>query len=40
MGQCRAAGVPCHGCQVDKNEKIIMIDFPQMVSVSHRNAKM
>ncbi|KAJ3708240.1 hypothetical protein LUZ61_011945 [Rhynchospora tenuis] len=25
---------------IDDNEKITMIDFPQMVSVSHRNAKM
>ncbi|KAF3329389.1 serine/threonine-protein kinase rio2 isoform X2 [Carex littledalei] len=25
---------------IDDNEKVTMIDFPQMVSVSHRNAKM
>jgi RIO kinase 2 len=26
--------------QVDDKENITMIDFPQMVSVSHRNAEM
>ena len=26
--------------QIDDNEKITVIDFPQMVSVSHRNAQM
>lgn len=26
--------------QIDDNEKVTMIDFPQMVSVSHRNAQM
>ncbi|XP_062104926.1 uncharacterized protein LOC133816465 [Humulus lupulus] len=26
--------------QIDDDEKITMIDFPQMVSVSHRNAQM
>jgi archaellum component FlaG (FlaF/FlaG flagellin family) len=26
--------------QVDDDEAITMIDFPQMVSVSHRNAEM
>ena len=28
------------GLQVDEEENITMIDFPQMVSVSHRNAEM
>ena len=26
--------------QIDDDEKITVIDFPQMVSVSHRNAQM
>lgn len=26
--------------QIDDDEKVTMIDFPQMVSVSHRNAQM
>ena len=26
--------------QIDDNENITVIDFPQMVSVSHRNAQM
>lgn len=28
------------GLQIDEEENITMIDFPQMVSVSHRNAEM
>jgi len=44
LGPSRAGAVPqlwpcrwrtvCHGFQVDKHERVIMIDFPQMVSVS------
>jgi RIO kinase 2 len=26
--------------QIDDDEKVTMIDFPQMVSVKHRNAQM
>jgi RIO-like serine/threonine protein kinase len=28
------------GVQIDEEENITMIDFPQMVSTSHRNAQM
>ena len=27
-------------CQVDDEERVTLIDFPQMVSVAHRNARM
>lgn len=30
----------CPLCQIDEEENITMIDFPQMVSTSHKNAQM
>jgi RIO-like serine/threonine protein kinase len=29
-----------YAVQIDDDETVTMIDFPQMVSVSHRNAQM
>jgi len=38
--QCIVKFVDANVLQIDDDEKITVIDFPQMVSVSHRNAQM
>lgn len=31
--------IVCYGAQVDTSDTVTLIDFPQMVSVSHENAQ-
>jgi RIO kinase 2 len=38
--QCIIKFIDANVMQIDDDEKITVIDFPQMVSVSHRNAQM
>jgi RIO-like serine/threonine protein kinase len=40
LSLCIIIFINAYVMQIDDDEKITVIDFPQMVSVSHRNAQM